>query len=120
MFTIYFTNFTQHPSTTSLEEQFLFIHTMVTPVFITQIKEREDSFLSEQTHSLIFKDTTSMLTMTTNTYFPVETTKPVMMASNINTDDKVFPLEVYFTTVIGATSLTTTSCTPILNPVDHS
>ena len=93
---------------------------MVTSFFITQIEEGEDSFLSEQIHSLNLKDTTSMLTMTTNTYFPVETTKPTMMASNINTDDEVFPLEVYSTTAIGATNSTPDSCTPTLNPVDHS
>ena len=93
---------------------------MVTPVFITQIEVEEDSILSEQIHSLNLKNTTSMLTMTTNTYFPVETTKPTMMMSNINTDNKVFPLEVYSTKTIGTTSLTTTSFTQILNSVDHS
>ena len=93
---------------------------MVIPVFITQIEEGDDSILSEQIHSLNLKDTTSMSTMTTNTYYPVETTKPTMMASDINTEDKVFPLEVYSTAAIGTTSLTTASCTPILNPVDQS
>ena len=93
---------------------------MMAPVFITQIKEGEDSLLSEQIHSLNLKDTTSMSTMTTNTYFPAETTKLTMMASNKNMDDKVFPLEVYLTVTIGATSSTPDSCTPPLNPVSYS
>ena len=101
-----FTNFNCHPSTTSLEVEFLFIHTMVTPFFITQIEDGEESILSEQIHSLNLKDTTSMPTMTTNTYFPVETTHTTMMASNKNIDDKVFPLEVYSTAAIGATTST--------------
>ena len=93
---------------------------MVTLVFIKQIEEGEDSFLLEQIHSLNLKDTTSMLTMTTNTYFPVEMTKITMMASNKNTDDEVFPLEVYSMVAIDATSSTFDSCTPALHPVDRS
>ena len=93
---------------------------MVTPVFITQIEEGEDSFLLEQIHSLNLKDTTSMSTMTTNTYFPVETTKLTIMASNKNMNGEVFPLEVYSTTAIGATSSTPDSFTPAPNPVDRS
>ena len=60
---------------------------MVTPVIITQIEEGEESILSEQIHSLNLNNTTSMSTMTTNTYFPVETTHPTMMASNKNMYD---------------------------------
>ena len=59
-------------TTTSLFVEFLLIHTMVTPVLITQIEDEEHSVLSEQIHSLNLKDTTSVSTMATNTYIPKE------------------------------------------------
>ena len=67
-----FTNFTCDATTTSFFVEFLLIHTMVTPVFITQIEDEEHSVLSEQIHSLNLKDTTSVSTMATNTYIPKE------------------------------------------------
>ena len=50
----------------------------------------------------------------------METTQPTMIASNKDMNDKVFPLEVYSTAAIGATTSTRESSTPILNPVNHS
>ena len=92
---------------------------MVTLVFITQIEEEEESILSEQIHSLNLKDTTSMSTMTTNTYSPVDKTQTATMASTINTN-KVFHTQVYLTAAIGSTCLSTTYCTPSLNHLDPS
>ena len=112
-----FTNFTWHLSTTSLEVEFLFIHTMVTPVFITQIEDGEETILSEQIHSLNLKDTTSMSTTTMNTYYSAEMTHPTMMASTKDKDDDVFPQAMYLTATIGATTATRESSAPILNPV---
>ena len=91
---------------------------MVTPVFITQIEEEEESNLSEQILPLNLKDSTSsMSTMTTNTYSPADKTQSTTMAFNINTD-KVCPTQVYSTMDIGTTSLTTTYSTPSPDPVD--
>ena len=62
--------FSCEATTTSIFVEFLLIHNMVTPVFITQIEDEEHSFLSEQIHSLNLKDTTSMSTKAFNTYIP--------------------------------------------------
>ena len=114
-----FTNSTRHPSTTILEVEFLFIHTMVTPVFITQIEEEEETILSEQINFLNLKDTTSMSIATMNTYYAAEMTHPTMMASTKDKDDDVFPQAVYSTAIIGTTTAIRDSGTPLLNPVVH-
>ena len=92
---------------------------MVTPVFITQIEDEEETILSEQIHSLHLKDTASMSIATLNPYYDNEMTPPAMMASTDDTDDNVFPEAVCLTAIISASAATRNSGTPLQNPVVH-
>ena len=92
---------------------------MVTPFFITQIEDEEETILSEQIHSLHLKDTASMSIATLNTYYDIEMTPPAMMASTDDTNDDVFPEAVCLTAIIGASAATRDSGTPLQNPVVH-
>ena len=64
---------------------------MVTPVFITQIEDGEETVLSEQIHSLQLKDTTSISIPTLNTYCDNGMTPSSLMASTDDSMDDVFP-----------------------------
>ena len=79
---------------------------MVTPVFITQIEEEDHSFLTEQVHSLNLKDTTSVMTMATNTYIPREKASSTVTAHTHTNGTDMFPLPLYSTASIGATAKT--------------
>ena len=90
---------------------------MVTPVFITQIEDEEETILSEQIHSLHLKDTASMSIPTLNPYCDKEMTPPPMMASTDGTMDDVFPEAVCSSGTISVTAVTRDAGPPLHNAV---
>ena len=92
---------------------------MVTPVFITQIEDGEETVLSEQIHSLQLKDTASISIPTLNTYCDNGMTPSSLMASTDDSMDDVFPEAVLSSEKAHITPLTSDSGPPLHSPVVH-